>query len=693
MSTIPDWNTELNTNRLIKTYVNEFIDISGNLVIRENTNLHVTGNIDTKGNVSIADSTFSTDVNLNHRLYVGGDASINSNVTINGNNSLGGTITSCQIAAASIPVAAFNGSVPSPSPDYSQPTIIYENDVNVTADISMNGSTVQATNIKVDGNIQFSDGTILDSYSNHLDTVFNQPYSSFTINSASIPSTYGAAIVSVMRCSYDGKYIIVAFGADSGNPYSYQAGLNNIGKSGVFISTDYGTTYTLVTLPTIRSPNSTNNIDNDFTSVNFSCVGISMSGKNMIIGTTGTKTTEFTDTAYAYSLDYGKTWTSTAVISMLGKVITVGETILSYNYGEQLIVQGCAIDDYGRIALHLVKTGSTTTANSGIYYSSDRMQFRHHGFTPDYPHRIFIYNDEVVATYYNTYFKITFAGVARSVSLPGTNGYYRVTHSSNKNGICAIITNGWVANDTNKIRFCLFVNDINNVLSTTNYESTLKALGTTAQQTAFLTTTYQVLGSVSSFSGKYIIIGASEYGRNGEHVNIGVSTQHIYYSEDYGATFSVRNNLYVTTITSKHTAITYNGYVFAQQLNGRTFERVIFTKFKASTFTNLSVINTLKVGANQYTSDYRIKNDVTPLDATITIDHLRPVKYLQTLIHKQQYGLIAHELQSYFPDLVKGEKDGEQLQSVNYTGLIAILVNEIKRLKRELTELENQEQS
>jgi hypothetical protein len=68
------------------------------------------------------------------------------------------------------------------------------------------------------------------------------------------------------------------------------------------------------------------------------------------------------------------------------------------------------------------------------------------------------------------------------------------------------------------------------------------------------------------------------------------------------------------------------------------------------------------------------------------------VKYRQTLLNKEQYGLIAHELQQYYPDLVIGEKDGPDLQRVNYTGLIAILINEINRLKREFTELEKKRQ-
>jgi len=45
-------------------------------------------------------------------------------------------------------------------------------------------------------------------------------------------------------------------------------------------------------------------------------------------------------------------------------------------------------------------------------------------------------------------------------------------------------------------------------------------------------------------------------------------------------------------------------------------------------------------------------------------------------------GVIAHELQENYPLLVHGEKDGEDLQCVNYMGLIPILVNEIQNIKK-----------
>ena len=60
------------------------------------------------------------------------------------------------------------------------------------------------------------------------------------------------------------------------------------------------------------------------------------------------------------------------------------------------------------------------------------------------------------------------------------------------------------------------------------------------------------------------------------------------------------------------------------------------------------------------------------------------------LSDKQDIGLLAHEVQEHFPYLVNGEKDGEHNQSVNYTGLIGLLIHEIQQLKCRVSDLERQ---
>ena len=51
-------------------------------------------------------------------------------------------------------------------------------------------------------------------------------------------------------------------------------------------------------------------------------------------------------------------------------------------------------------------------------------------------------------------------------------------------------------------------------------------------------------------------------------------------------------------------------------------------------------------------------------------------------------GFIAHEIQTEFPFLVKGEKDDEEYQSVNYIGIIGLLVKEVQDLKKRVKDLE-----
>jgi hypothetical protein len=85
------------------------------------------------------------------------------------------------------------------------------------------------------------------------------------------------------------------------------------------------------------------------------------------------------------------------------------------------------------------------------------------------------------------------------------------------------------------------------------------------------------------------------------------------------------------------------------------------------------------------TSDYRIKENVVPLavQSKYSVDNLKPLMYTNTLINKEDIGFLAHELQEEYPFLVLGEKDARgNYQSINYAGIIAILVAEVKRLKR-----------
>lgn len=111
--------------------------------------------------------------------------------------------------------------------------------------------------------------------------------------------------------------------------------------------------------------------------------------------------------------------------------------------------------------------------------------------------------------------------------------------------------------------------------------------------------------------------------------------------------------------------------------------------FKDSTFSEVTVNGNVYVGATTYTSDYRIKTDVTTLDGSFTVDALNPVQYNNILTKGHEYGLIAHELQEVYPDMVIGEKDGEKYQSVMYTNLISVMVKEVQELKHRMNLLDS----
>jgi len=104
----------------------------------------------------------------------------------------------------------------------------------------------------------------------------------------------------------------------------------------------------------------------------------------------------------------------------------------------------------------------------------------------------------------------------------------------------------------------------------------------------------------------------------------------------------------------------------------------------------LDVSGNVSATAFNTTSDYRIKENAVTLDETFSVDNLRAVTYTNLNSRKQDIGLIAHELQEVYPFLVTGEKDGAELQTVNYTGIIGVLVKEIQHLKQDVAQLKKQ---
>jgi hypothetical protein len=79
-------------------------------------------------------------------------------------------------------------------------------------------------------------------------------------------------------------------------------------------------------------------------------------------------------------------------------------------------------------------------------------------------------------------------------------------------------------------------------------------------------------------------------------------------------------------------------------------------------------------------SDYRLKENIAPMTGALaTVTQLKPVTYDWKAGGSSQ-GFIAHELQAVVPDCVTGEKDGEQMQGVDTSFLVATLTAAIQEL-------------
>ena len=55
----------------------------------------------------------------------------------------------------------------------------------------------------------------------------------------------------------------------------------------------------------------------------------------------------------------------------------------------------------------------------------------------------------------------------------------------------------------------------------------------------------------------------------------------------------------------------------------------------------------------------------------------------------RSYGVMAHELQEVLPDAVVGKKDAEEMQGVDYSKIVPLLVKSIQELETRIKELEN----
>ena len=114
-----------------------------------------------------------------------------------------------------------------------------------------------------------------------------------------------------------------------------------------------------------------------------------------------------------------------------------------------------------------------------------------------------------------------------------------------------------------------------------------------------------------------------------------------------------------------------------------------FSQFFLSGTAIGSITGSGSITSYNVTSDYRLKQDFKQFNGLDLVSKIKVYDYAWKVDNSRMNGVIAHELQEVVPYAVTGEKDAENMQQVDYSKLVPILVQAIQELKAEIEILKN----
>ncbi len=88
-------------------------------------------------------------------------------------------------------------------------------------------------------------------------------------------------------------------------------------------------------------------------------------------------------------------------------------------------------------------------------------------------------------------------------------------------------------------------------------------------------------------------------------------------------------------------------------------------------------------------SDYRLKEDLKDFDGLDKVSKIPVYDFKWKVDNSRSYGVLAHELQEVVPIAVNGKKDAEEMQGVDYSKIVPLLIKSIQELKAEVESLKN----
>ena len=88
-------------------------------------------------------------------------------------------------------------------------------------------------------------------------------------------------------------------------------------------------------------------------------------------------------------------------------------------------------------------------------------------------------------------------------------------------------------------------------------------------------------------------------------------------------------------------------------------------------------------------SDYRLKEDLKDFNGLEMVSNIPVYDYKWKADESRSFGVMAHELQEVLPNAVSGEKDAEEMQGVDYSKIVPLLIKSIQELTEKVEMLES----
>jgi hypothetical protein len=89
------------------------------------------------------------------------------------------------------------------------------------------------------------------------------------------------------------------------------------------------------------------------------------------------------------------------------------------------------------------------------------------------------------------------------------------------------------------------------------------------------------------------------------------------------------------------------------------------------------------------TSDYRLKEDYKEINGLEKVNSIKVYDFKWKSINERMDGVIAHELQEVLPYAVQGIKNGKEMQSVDYSKIVPVLIKAIQEQQTQIEQLKN----